>query len=210
MEIIQDAINLEQGTDEWKRARLGYVSASNLDAVMAKGKSGEAATRRNYKIRLVTERLTNEIGESYSNAAMEWGVQQETNARVLYMEKYETMVDKTGFWKHTSIPYLGCSPDGLVDDRGLVEIKCPNSTTHVDYLLAGKVPTEYVKQVQGQLWVMERDWVDFISFDPRMPEKKRLFVVRAHRDEELIKEMETEVKKFLSEVDELIEKLLKD
>jgi putative phage-type endonuclease len=210
MEIIQDATQLEQGTDAWKMARLGYVSASNLDAVMAKGKSGEATTRRNYKIRLVTERLTQQIGESYSNAAMEWGVQQEQFARMAYEVKTENFVDKTGFWKHPSIPWVGCSPDGLVSYDGLVEIKSPNSATHVDYLLAKQVPSEYVKQVQGQLWVMERDWVDFISFDPRLPERNQLLVVRAFRDEKLIKLMEDEVQEFLGEVEEIIEKLSKE
>ena len=205
--IIQDATHLEQGTDEWKLARLGYVSASNLDSVMAKGKTGEATTRKNYKVRLVAERLTNQIGESYSNSAMEWGVENEPFARMAYEAISETFVDQTGFWKHNSIPFAGCSPDGLVGDEGLVEIKCPNTTTHVEYLLAKKVPTEYVKQVQGQLWVMEREWCDFVSFDPRLPLKNRLLVVRAYRDEELIKQMEVEVKQFLEEVENLIIKL---
>ena len=209
MEIIQDAIHLEQGTDEWKKARLGYVSASNLDAVMAKNKSGEATTRKNYKIRLVTERLTKQIGESFTSAAIEWGVQQEGFARMAYEAKTNILVDKTGFWKHSSIPWVGCSPDGLAEG-GLVELKCPNSTTHVEYIFANKLPSEYVKQVHGQLWVMEREWADFVSYDPRMPERNQLFVIRVHRDDALIKEMETEVKKFLSEVEEIIEKLSKD
>ncbi len=205
--IVQDAIHIEQGTDEWKRARLGYVSASNLDAVMAKGKSGEATTRKNYKIRLVAERLTGDIGDSYSNAAMEWGVQTESQAAMAYEVAKETLLDKTGFWKHTQIQWLGCSPDRLVGNDGLVEIKCPNTTTHIDYWLAKKVPSEYVKQVQGQLWVMEREWCDFVSFDPRLPEKNRLLIVRAYRDEEFIKQMQQEVEQFLNEVEALIIKL---
>jgi putative phage-type endonuclease len=205
--IIQDATHLEQGSDLWKIARLGYVSASNLDAVMAKGKSGEAATRRNYKIRLVTERLTGKIGESYSNASMEWGVETEPKARMALELKNQVMVDQTGFWKHPTIPWLGCSPDGLINADGLCEIKCPNTATHIEYLLAGVMPAEYIKQVQGQLWVMERDWTDFVSFDPRINEKNRLFVIRVHRDEAMIKAMEVEVKKFLSEVEQLTERL---
>ena len=205
--IIQDAINLEQGTDEWKIARLGYVSASNLDAVMARGKSGEAITRKKYKVRLAAERLTGEITESYSNAAMEWGVVNEEKAAMAYEVSKDTLLDRTGFWKHPTISWLGCSPDRLVGSDGLVEIKCPDSSTHVDYLLAKQVPTEYVKQVQGQIWVMEREWCDFVSYDPRMPEKNRLLVVRAYRDEELIKQMQEEVEKFLNEVDQLIIKL---
>ena len=207
MTIVQDAVHLEQGTDEWKLARLGYVSASNLDAVMARGKSGEAITRKKYKVRLAAERLTGEITESYSNAAMEWGVVNEEKAAMAYEVSKDTLLDRTGFWKHPTISWLGCSPDRLVGSDGLVEIKCPDSSTHVDYLLAKQVPTEYVKQVQGQIWVMEREWCDFVSYDPRMPEKNRLLVVRAYRDEELIKQMQEEVEKFLNEVDQLIIKL---
>jgi putative phage-type endonuclease len=205
--IIQDAINLEQGTDEWKIARLGYVSASNLDAVMAKGKSGEAITRKKYKVRLAAERLTNQITESYTNAAMEWGVLNEEKAAMAYEVSKDKLLDRTGFWKHPTIPWLGCSPDRLVDSNGLVEIKCPDSSTHIDYLLAKEIPAEYIKQIQGQIWVMEREWCDFVSFDPRMPEKNRLLVVRAFRDETLIKQMEVEVKQFLDEVEQLIIKL---
>jgi putative phage-type endonuclease len=207
MSIIQDAVNLEQGTDEWKIARLGYVSASNLDAVMAKGKSGEAITRKKYKVRLAAERLTGEITESYSNASMEWGVVNEEKAAMAYEVSKDTFLDRTGFWKHPTIPWLGCSPDRLVGGDGLVEIKCPDSSTHIDYWLAKQVPSEYVKQVQGQIWVMEREWCDFVSFDPRMPEKNRLLVVRAYRDETLIKQMQEEVEKFLDEVEQLIIKL---
>ena len=138
---------------------------------------------------------------------MEWGVKTEPMARMAYEVSSDTLVDRTGFWKHPSIPFVGCSPDGLCGDMGLVEIKCPMSTTHIDYLLAKQVPPEYYKQVQGQIWVMQREWCDFISFDPRMPDKKRLFVIRAYRDEEFIKQMEVEVKKFLEEVEQLIIKL---
>lgn len=203
--IAQDAIHVEQGTDEWKRLRLGYVSASNLDAVMAKGKAGaESITREKYKTRLAIERLTGEIGESYSNSSMEWGVETEEKAAMAYEVSCETLLDKTGFWKHPTLPWVGCSPDRLVDQDGLVEIKCPDSHTHVKYWRSKQVPTEYVKQVQGQIWVMEREWCDFVSFDPRMPEKSRLLIVRAYRDEELIKAMQEETEKFLEEVDKLI------
>jgi len=207
MTIIQDAVHLEQGTDEWKRARLGYVSASNLDAVMARGKSGEAITRKKYKVRLAAERLTGEITESYSNSAMEWGVVNEEKAAMAYEVSKDTLLDRSGFWKHPTIPWLGCSPDRLVGSDGLVEIKNPDSTTHIDYLLAKRVPPEYIKQVQGQIWVMERDWCDFVSYDARMPLKNRLLIVRAFRDDNLIKEMEKEVKIFLNEVEELIDTL---
>ena len=207
MTIIQDAVHLEQGTDEWKLARLGYVSASNLDAVMARGKSGEAITRKKYKVRLAAERLTGEITESYSNSAMEWGIVNEEKAAMAYEVSNDTLLDRTGFWKHPTIPWLGCSPDRLVNGNNGVEIKCPDSSTHVDYWLNKQVPAEYVKQVQGQIWVMGWEWCDFVSYDPRMPEKNRLLVIRAYRDEALIKQMEEEVKKFLEEVEQLIIKL---
>ena len=200
--IIQDCLNIIQGSDEWKKARLGYVSASNVDAVMAKGKG---VSRRNYLVKIVAERLSNEIGESYSNSAMEWGVKTEPLARIAYEVSHETLVEQIGFYKHPTIPWVGVSPDGLVGEDGLVEIKCPNTTTHIDYIDGNKVPTEYYKQIQCQLWVTGRQWCDFVSFDPRI--KRKLFVIRANRDEELIKEMETEVLLFLDDAQKLYERL---
>jgi putative phage-type endonuclease len=158
-------------------------------------------------MRLVAERLTNEIQESFSSPAMEWGVKYEPMARMAYEIARETFVDTTGFWKHTSIPWVGCSPDGLVGTEGLVEIKCPNTTTHLDYLLAGEIPAEYYKQIQGQLWVMNREWCDFISYDPRMPERKRLFIKRCYRSNDSIADIEEATKVFLSEIINLIIKL---
>jgi putative phage-type endonuclease len=199
---------LQQGSDEWKTARLGHVSASCVADVMAKGKSGEAATRAKYKSKLIAERMTGQSQDSYSNAAMEWGVEQESFARMAYEVSRETFVDKTGFWKHPTIAWLGVSPDGLVGADGLVEIKCPNSSTHVDYLRANKVPADYYKQIQCQLWVTGRNWCDFISFDPRMKnERNKLFIVRTERDEELIAEMEQEVLKFLAEIEDITNNL---
>jgi len=199
--------DIEQGTDAWKAARLGHVTASNMVDVMAKGKSGEATTRYKYKVKIVAERLTGTIPESYSNSAMEWGIEQEQFAVMAYEARADVLTDKTGFWLHPSIKWVGVSPDRLVGDNGLVEVKCPNTTTHLDYIFQGKVPAEYVKQVQCQLWVTGREWCDFISFDPRLPERNQLLIVRTFRDEELIKEMEAETLKFLEEVESLIIKL---
>lgn len=203
--IIQDAIHFEQGSEEWHRARLGYVSASSISDVMSKGKG---ITRKNYLMRIVAERLTKQTGDKYSNASMEWGVNTEPLARMSYENTYDRFVDKTGFWKHPMIEWLGASPDGLVDTDGLIEIKCPNTTTHIEYLFENKVPNEYYKQIQCQLWVTGREWCDFISFDPRLPEKSQLFVIRTGRDEDLIKEMESEVVLFLDEVQQMIRKLV--
>ena len=207
--IVQDAIHLEQGTEEWKMARLGHVSASNLDAVMAKVKTGEAKTRLDYKIRVATEQITNAIQDSYSNQFMEWGIEQEPFARMAYEARTESFVEKTGFWKHPDIKWFGCSPDGLVGDDGLIEIKCPKSTTHVKYLLDNELPSDYYWQVHGQMLVTGRKWVDFISFDPRMPEHKQLFIIRVNRDEEIMAQLKVAVIGFLSEVDEMIQKILK-
>lgn len=194
---------LEQGTDEWKRAKLGYVSGSSVADIMAKGKNGgESISRKKYKTRLVAERLSSslELQESFSSLAMEWGVKTEAQARQAYEVYANTFVDKTGFWKHPTIKWLGCSPDGLVGNNGLVEIKCPNTTTHLDYLWADEIPSAYYWQMQCQMWVTNREWCDFVSFDPRMPERSQLFIQRVERDQKMIDEIEIEVMKFLIEV----------
>ena len=203
--IIQDALDVEQGSDEWRKARLGHVSASSIAAVMAKG---AGKTRQSYLEKIVAERLTQEIGEGFSNSSMEWGTATEPQARMAYEVLCETFVTKTGFHKHPTIEWLGVSPDGLVDDDGLVEIKCPNTTTHIAYIKDGKCPAEYYKQIQCQLWVTGRKYCDFISYDPRIKnEALRLFVVRVARDEELITEMQKEVIKFLVDVERYIKEL---
>ena len=199
-------INLEQGSNEWKQARLGHVTASCVGDVMAKGKGGaEAVTRKKYKMRLVAERVTGQRQDSFTNSAMEWGVIQEPFARQQYEVSHETFVEKTGFWKHLKYDWIGVSPDGLVGNDGLIEIKCPNSTTHLDYLIADQVPTEYYKQMQCQMWVTNRQWCDFVSYDPRIrSDKNKLFVKRCVRDDVFIAEMEAEVLKFLDEVQDLL------
>lgn len=204
----QPYINIEQGSDEWKQARLGHVTASNIAEVMSKGKgTAEAVGRYKYKVRLVAERLTMTPGESYTNAAMQWGIEQEQFACIAYEAQKETFVDKIGFVLHPEIKWLGVSPDRIVGNEGLIEVKCPNTTTHLDYLFEGKVPSEYYKQIQCQLWVTGRQWCDFVSYDPRLPKRNQLLIVRTERDEKLIAEMKTETEKFLAEVETLIMKL---
>lgn len=204
----QPYINLEQGSDKWKQARLGHVTASNMAEVMSKGKgTGEAVGRYKYKVRLVAERLTMTAGEYYTNAAMQWGIEQEQFACIAYEAQKETFVDKIGFVLHPDIKWLGVSPDRIVGHEGLIEVKCPNTTTHLDYLFDNKVPTEYYKQIQCQLWVTGRQWCDFVSYDPRLPKRNQLLIVRTERDESLIKEMEAQTLQFLAEVETLIIKL---
>lgn len=198
---------IEQGSPEWLAIRLSKVTASRIADVMAKGKSGEAATREDYRTELVVQRLTNEPGESFTNAAMEWGTQTEPMARIAYEAHANVFVEQVAFVDHPTIEWFGCSPDGLVGETGLLEIKCPASKTHIKYLLGGKPPAKYVPQMQCQMAVTGREWCDFVSYDPRLPEDLQLFVVRLERDEEYIKAMEAEVEKFLGEVSEMYSKL---
>ena len=197
---------LEQGSLEWRMARLGHISGSSISDVMSKGKG---ITRKNLMMKLLAERLTGTTADnSWVSPSMEWGVEQEPFARMEYEVSRETFVEKTGFWKHPTIQWLGASPDGLVGSDGLVEIKCPNSTTHLEYIFNDEVPNTYYNQIQCQLWVTDRLWCDFISYDPRIQkESKRMFVKRCIRDDKLIAEMEVEVKAFLAELDNLITKL---
>jgi putative phage-type endonuclease len=210
--IEQIYTHIEQGSDEWHAARLGHVSASSVSDVMSKGRTegAESETRKSYRLKIVAQRLTGASEGGYTNAAMEWGTEQEPFARMAYEAARDVLVDKTGFWLHPTIPWVGVSPDGLVGDDGLVEIKCPNTTTHLEWVFAGKVPAKHMKQIQCQMWVTGRKWCDFVSYDPRLPARNQLFIVRVPRDENLIATMEAEVVKFLAEVDAMIELLNKE
>ena len=181
--------------------RLGKVTASRVADILAKTKTGPSASRQNYLIELAIQRTTGIIQESYSNSAMEWGTQTEPQARVAYEVATNNFVDKVAFIDHPSIKWFGCSPDGLVSDRGLLEIKCPNSATHWEYFKSKKPPQKYFIQMQAQIAVTNKDWCDFVSFDPRMPDRSQLLIVRVDRDETFIAEMEAEIKKFLDEVE---------
>ena len=196
---------IAQGTPEWFAQRLGNVTASRMSDVLAKGKSGEAVTRQKYRMQIIAERITGLVAESFTSAAMEWGTEQEKFARIRYEADTGYFVDEAEFYTHPTIKWLGASPDGLLNDTGgLLEIKCPNTQTHLGYLLDKKAPAAYINQMQTQMWVTGRAWCDFVSFDPRVPERLQLFIVRLDRDDALIERMEVEVHKFLSEVEESI------
>ena len=205
----QPYLDIEQGSDEWHKARLGHITASHISDVMAKGKGKEeSVTRYNYKVKLVAERMTGEsVSDGYTSASMEWGVEQEQFACMAYEAHQETFLTRTGFWLHPTVDWLGVSPDRLVGDGGLVEVKCPNTSTHVQYLINQEVPIKYYNQMQCQLWVTNRAWCDFVSYDPRLPVRKQLLIIRVNRDEKLIALMQEEVHKFLGEVENLIIKL---
>ena len=197
---------MEQRTEEWFAARLGKVTASRVADVLAKIKSGESASRKNYKMELVVQRLTGKAGESFTNAAMEWGTEQEPFARMAYEAHTGTFVKEEGFVDHPTIEGFGCSPDGIVGE-GLIEIKCPNTANHIETVLENKAPSKYIPQMQCQMDCTGAKWCDFVSFDPRVPEDLQLFVVRVERDQEYIDAMEVEVKQFLSEVLDLFNQL---
>ena len=189
-----------QGSPEWFAARAGKVTASRVADVIAKTKTGPSASRMNYAAQLVAERLTGTVEQSFTNAAMQWGTDKEPDARNAYSFRYDVDVDLAGFVDHFTIPMAGASPDGLIGDSGLVEIKCPNTATHIATLLDGKVPTKYFTQIQWQLDCYNAAWCDFVSYDPRLPHEMQLFVKRVPVDEEYIKMLRDEVLGFLDEV----------
>lgn len=196
---------MEQRSEEWFKARLGKVTASRVADVLAKIKSGESASRRNYKIQLVSERLTGEKQETYINQAMQDGIDREFYARERYVQQHGE-VEEVGFIQHPTLE-AGASPDGLVGDDGLIEIKCPLGTTHTETLMTQEVPSKYMPQIQFQLLVTGRKWCDFVSFNPMFPENLQLFVKRVDADHVYQKELEVEVSKFLDEVNDVINKL---
>lgn len=199
---------MDQGSDEWFVARMGKVTASRVADILAKTKSGYSASRDNYLAQLVCERLTNEKTEGFINSAMQRGTDIEPLARAAYESIKDVLVDEVGFVPHPSIIMAGASPDGLVGDDGLLEIKCPNTATHIETLLSQTVPGRYNTQMQFQMACTERSWCDFVSFDNRLPEELQLFVKRIPRDNMYIRLMEDEIVKFLNELDIKIAQLM--
>jgi putative phage-type endonuclease len=198
---------IEQGTAEWLQERCGKVTASRIADLMAKTKTGWGASRANYAAQLIAERLTGCVAASFTNAAMIHGTETEPEARRAYEFFVDRDVQQVGFAPHPTIPMAGASPDGLVGDDGLLELKCPNTATHIDTLLSATIPDKYVKQMQFQMACTGRQWCDFASYDNRLPERMRLFVKRVDRDAEAIAEIEREVTAFLAEIDETVGKL---
>jgi putative phage-type endonuclease len=200
-------LELVQGSPAWLAARCGLVTASRVADVVARTKTGYAASRANYMAQLVAERLTGNVAESFTNAAMQWGTEHEPVARNAYEFYRDTEVQLVGMVKHPNIPEAAASPDGLVGTDGLVEIKCPNTATHIDTLLGQSVPGNYQTQMQWQMACTGRQWCDFASFDPRLPESMRLFICRVPRDDERIAELESAVTEFLVELREKVHRL---
>jgi putative phage-type endonuclease len=200
---------MEQQTDEWFKSRLGKATASRISDIIAKTKTGYSTSRANYMAELICERLTGSRGDFYKNAAMEWGTATEPQARSAYEAAAGVLVTEVGFVPHSTLTMAGASPDGLVGDDGLVEIKCPITATHIETLLGSNVPSKYNTQMQWQMACTGRKWCDLVSYDPRLPEHMQLFMARVPRDEVYIQEITKEVTAFLAELDAKIDELNK-
>jgi putative phage-type endonuclease len=198
---------VEQRSEEWFAARLGKVTASRVADVIAKTKSGYSTSRDNYMAQLVCERLTGKQGESFTNSAMQWGTETEPLARSAYEASTDIMVEELGFVLHPKIEQAGASPDGLVGLFGMLEIKCPNTATHIEALLTETVPTKYITQMQWQMACAQRQWCDYVSYDPRIRQDLQLFVKRVEFDASYVAMLEEEVIQFLKELDIKVNKL---
>jgi putative phage-type endonuclease len=202
-----DPTTLTQGSDEWKAARVGSLGGSRIADMLAKTKTGWGAMRANLAAELVAEKLTGVPYEGFTSSAMERGKEVEADARRAYAFRTGFEVKETGLWKHPTIKGTHASPDGLVGDHGVVEFKCPNTSTHIETLRGAIIPKVYREQ---QLWEMActgREFCDFVSFDPRLPESMSLAIKRVHLDAARLAEVEAEVRKFLAEVDEAVAEL---
>ena len=208
MNQLIDTENVNQRSADWFEARVGKVTASRIADVMAKTKTGYGASRKNYMADLICERLTGIKTDGYMNQAMQHGVDTEPEARQAYEVEKFCAVTETGFYICPDIPESGASPDGLIGDDGLIEIKAPNTSTHIDTLLSGAIDDKYIKQMQWQMYCTGRKWCDFVSYDNRLPENLRLFIKRVERDDKLIEEIKIEVVKFLAEVDDTVKRLI--
>jgi len=199
---------MDQRSPEWFQIRAGKVTASRIADLTAKTKSGYSSSRANYMAQLICERLTGLPQESFTNAAMQWGTDQEPIARANFEAYMGVFVKEVGFISHPTIENAGASPDGLVDDdESIVEFKCPNTATHIETLLGQEIDKKYILQIQWQLAVTGRKKAFFCSFDPRLPEHLQLFVKEVERDYSLIAELENEVREFLAELEEKCNKL---
>jgi putative phage-type endonuclease len=201
--------NPAQGTQEWLQQRLGKVTASRMADMTARTKNGYGASRANYMAQLLVERLTGQATETYTNGAMQWGTDTEPKARAAYSFITDSPVIEVGFIDHPTLPMSGASPDGLVGEDGLIEIKCPNTATHIEALLGEPVAEKYIKQIQWQMACAGKKWCDFVSFDPRLPFEMQIKIQRIAYDQGIVTELEKEAALFLGELDSKLAELQK-
>ena len=200
-------MSVVQGSEEWFKSRLGKATASRIADILAKTKSGYSTSRENYCVELALERITGTRQEFYQNDAMKWGTETEPLSRAAYEAHTGAIVDEVGMIDHPTIAMAGASPDGCIDADGLIEIKCPNSATHMKTLLSKKPDSKYITQMTWQMACTGRKYCEFVSFDPRFPTHLQLFVTRVDRDDKAVSDMEAEVIKFLDEVDAMVQQL---
>lgn len=191
---------MDQRTEEWYQARLGKVTASRIADIIATTKTGWSASRANYEAQLIAERLTGQPQENYINAAMQWGIDYEEEARNAYSFYKDCEVIEVGFIDHAGIKMSGASPDGLIGEHGLLEIKCPTTATHLNFLLTESIPKKYQLQMYWQMACTDRWWCDFVSYDPRLPADLQLKIIRIERNEDFIIELEKDVTEFLCDL----------
>ncbi|WP_455466933.1 lambda exonuclease family protein [Bartonella sp. B39] len=203
---------MEQRTAEWFQVRLGKITASNIYNVLSKTAKGLPTSKYDdYKITLITERLTEEISPHYETEDMRWGIDHEEDAIKEYEFIYDTHVTKCGFIQHPTMEMAGASPDGLIGDHGLIEVKCPRSKTHIRFFLDNQIKPEYLAQMQFQMACTGRQWCDFVSYDPRFTGQSaplRIKAKRVHRDEKQIAYINKAVEAFLVEIERDTEKIL--
>ncbi|WP_241597745.1 lambda exonuclease family protein [Rosenbergiella epipactidis] len=200
---------MEQRTDDWFAARCGRITASRLADVMAKTKSGYSASRKNYMMELICQRLTGKVEQGFTSVPMIRGTELEPVAREMYvLNQFDAEVKEVGFILHPVIDGFGASPDGLVNDDGLIEIKCPNTATHLETMRTGKPKREYLLQMHAQMMCTGRKWCDFVSYDDRLPQDLAYFETRIHQNDELVKEIEVEIASFLSDMEQEISTIL--
>jgi putative phage-type endonuclease len=198
---------MEQRSDEWLKIRCGQVGASRIADIMARTKSGPSASRKNYMAELLCARLTGKYPESYESEAMRWGTETEPLARSAYEAITGNMVEEVAWVPHPTIIGAGCSPDGLVGSAGLVEIKCPNTATHIETLTTGEIDMKYQYQMSWQIECTNREWCDFVSYDPRLPDNLAIKIIRFVPAPGFIDAIKEQVIAFLAELDALEAKL---
>ena len=197
---MKDSSQLEQRSHDWLQARCGFPTGSGFKHLMAKTAKGlPTAARNTYLWEKVTERISGQPVQHFVTHQMQWGIDQEPVALAAYEAKTGFSVSPMGFVRHATLA-TGCSPDGIVDMEGLLEIKCPNTATHLQTLVNG-MDSDHMAQLQGGMWLCNLQWADFVSFDPRLPPEYRLFIQRVPRDAEYIGRLQSEIMGFLSDID---------
>lgn len=196
-----EVLTPQEEYEAWLTARIGRVTASDMWKIAKQTKTGPSAYRRSYMVELIAEKLTGQSADSYLSQSMQWGIETEPKARAAYESRTGEIVETVGFVEHPIIPSAGCSPDGYVGDDGLIEIKCPETRTHIGYILDRAIlEDKYIVQMQWQMACSGRKWCDFMSYDPRLPLSCSSFVVRVHRDDKMIKGLERLAIEFLDEM----------